>query len=492
MLSTFEWDRRYETRIEHIDEQHKGLVDLLNDLIEIVVGHRQAEPAECDDLLARLEAYAGEHFGDEERLMREGGCDPRHIEVHVQQHRLFVEQVRIARTEYGASDAPMDILELLAGFITTWLSFHVLGSDRSMVQQLERVRSGQPAERRMSEEQEREAGATRILVDALTRLYQVMARRNLALASARDELAALNAELERRVAERTAALEGALAEVERTREQLLQSEKMSAIGQLAAGIAHEINNPVGFVSSNLASLKQYVARLLDLVNGMEQVALGPSSPASLDAEIRALKEQADFTFLREDLGDLLVETTEGLDRVKKIVQDMKVFSHVDEAAWEVAELHDILDSTLNVVAHELKYKAEVERRYGDLRPIRCLPAQLGQVFMNILVNAAQAIRQMPGHIVVETRPLEGGVELVIEDNGTGMPPEVIKRIFEPFFTTKPAGTGTGLGMSISYEIVKRHGGDLWVDSTPGEGSRFTLRLPLEPPGQSGAGSARPS
>jgi two-component system, NtrC family, sensor kinase len=483
MLEAFRWDRRYELNIDQVDAQHHHLVDMLNTLIEVVTEQRQAGEDEILALLDGLGGYAREHFSDEEALMAKWGCDPRHIAAHTRQHQIFADQIRVARNEYLAAGRPRDILELLASFVTTWLSFHILGSDRDMAGQIARIRAGQPAERRSIAENEQEGGATRILVEAMGRLYELMAQRNLALAAARDELAALNATLEERVVERTAALQSALREVDRTREQLLQSEKMSAIGQLAAGVAHEINNPVGFVSSNLGSLRQYVGKLMDLIDRYDACIERMNPSAAARDELRQLRQQADLEFLRTDIGDLLQESSEGLDRVKKIVQDMKAFSHVDHAEWQETDLNAVLESTLNVVWHELKYKAEVVRQYGDIPRVRCLPAQLSQVLMNILVNAAQAIEQSPGRITLSTREVGEGVELVIQDNGKGMSTEVLKHIFEPFFTTKPVGKGTGLGMSISYEIVKRHGGQIRVDSQPGEGSRFTVQLPLVPPAE---------
>ena len=167
--------------------------------------------------------------------------------------------------------------------------------------------------------------------------------------------------------------------------------------------------------------------------------------------------------------------------MKKIVQDMKEFSHVDHGEWQEANLNNILDSTLNVVRHELKYVADLELRLApDLPNVRCLPAQVSQVLMNLLVNAAHSIGTPPGKIVLTTRALPDGVEFSIEDSGCGMTPEIRKRIFEPFFTTKPVGHGTGLGLSLSYEIIKRHGGDILVESQPGQGSTFHVLLPLDP------------
>jgi len=251
--------------------------------------------------------------------------------------------------------------------------------------------------------------------------------------------------------------------------QLLQSEKMAAIGQLAAGVAHEINNPIGFVTSNFSSLKTYADQLLALVDAYEHGAA---------ERIAQAREIADLDFLRKDLPELLSESQEGLSRVAKIVQDLKNFSRVDDTGRQLADLNAAMESTLNVVWSELKYKAEVIRELGDIPKVDCIPAQINQVFTNLLVNAAQAI-PVHGKIFVRSR-LEGdAVCFEIEDTGQGMSEDVQRRIFEPFFTTKPVGKGTGLGLSISYDIVvKKHGGRLEVSSQQGQGTCFLIALPL--------------
>lgn len=265
-------------------------------------------------------------------------------------------------------------------------------------------------------------------------------------------------------------LELLLRKVEEAQQQLLQSEKMAAIGQLAAGVAHEINNPVGFVNSNLGTLKTYVSQLLNVISAYE---------AGVPDEISAARKKADLDFLREDLPSLVAESQEGLSRVTKIVQDLKDFSHVDQAEHQRADLNAAIESTLNVVWNELKYKAEIIRELGDIPPVDCVPAQINQVFMNLLVNAAQAIEQQ-GKIYVRSGTENKQVWFEVEDTGQGMTEEVRNRIFEPFFTTKPVGKGTGLGLSISYDIiVKKHGGQLDVRSTPGQGTCFRLSLPLD-------------
>jgi two-component system NtrC family sensor kinase len=294
--------------------------------------------------------------------------------------------------------------------------------------------------------------------------------------------------LEERVGERTADLQAANAslqaerlrqqdlikKLEEAQNQLLQSEKMASIGQLAAGVAHEINNPVGFVNSNLGTLQNYTHKMLRLLAAYEQTEESLSDDVL--QEIRRLKAEIDVEFLREDIGSLLSESLDGLQRVKQIVRDLKDFSHVDKAAREWANLETGLDSTLNVVWNELKYKAKVVKEYGDTPKIECMPSQLNQVFMNLLINAAHAIEEH-GQINIRTGHDETNVWLEVEDTGKGIAPENIGRIFEPFFTTKPIGKGTGLGLSLSYGIVNKHGGRIEVTSEVGKGSMFRVLLP---------------
>lgn len=264
--------------------------------------------------------------------------------------------------------------------------------------------------------------------------------------------------------------------LEEAQNQLLQAEKMASIGQLAAGVAHEINNPIGFVSSNLSSLRSYVEplfRLLELLQEMPQESL----PPAISNELAALSKQIDLEFIGEDLPQLLNESDDGLARVKKIVQDLKDFSRVDHADWQDADLNAGLDSTLNVVMNEVKYKAEVRKEYGDLPPVRCIAAQLNQVFMNLIVNAAHAIPQR-GLITLKTQAQGDWVSIEVRDTGTGMPEDVKRRIFEPFFTTKPVGQGTGLGLSLSFSIVQKHGGRIEVESEPGAGTSFKVWIPV--------------
>ncbi len=269
--------------------------------------------------------------------------------------------------------------------------------------------------------------------------------------------------------------------LEQTQKQLLQSEKMASIGQLAAGVAHEINNPVGYVYSNLGTLEKYLADIFAMLEKYEEAeALMDCHDLAVE-EIARFRKQIDLVYLKDDIKLLLDESREGLTRVKKIILDLKDFSHsgADEE-WRWADLQQGLESTLNIVWNELKYKCEIVREFGELPPVYCLPSQLNQVFMNLLVNAAQAIEE---HGTVTLRSgLEGqDVWVEIADTGKGIPPENLKRIFDPFFTTKPVGKGTGLGLSLSYNIVAKHHGSIEVQSESGKGTAFRIRLPVEQP-----------
>lgn len=266
-------------------------------------------------------------------------------------------------------------------------------------------------------------------------------------------------------------------QLENTHRQLLQSEKLASIGQLAAGVAHEINNPVGYINSNIQALRQYIADLCRLID-----AYRAAEPAIGDVQVREqlaeLRHRLELDYVIGDIAALLDESQEGIERVKQIVQAMKDFSRTDAGEWIVTDLHIGIDSTLNFVHNELKYKADVVKEYGDLPPVECVLAQLNQVFMNLLVNAAQAIDGR-GTVTIRTgRDGDAHVWIEIADTGGGIAPDHLPRLFEPFFTTKPVGKGTGLGLSVSHGIVQNHGGRIEVASELGKGTCFRIILPV--------------
>lgn len=264
-------------------------------------------------------------------------------------------------------------------------------------------------------------------------------------------------------------------ELEETHLQLLQTEKLASIGQLAAGVAHEINNPISFVHANLNTLKSWVRQLLEVI--VAQEAVTGASAASMLAPVAHMAGELDLDYVRNDIMMLIEESLEGSMRVRQIVRDLRDFSRPSGDERALADLHAGLESTLNVVHNEIKYKAVVVREYGDLPLVECNAAQLNQVFMNLLVNAAHAIREQ-GTITIRTTCHGDSVSIAIADSGCGIPEEVMGRIFDPFFTTKPIGQGTGLGLSISHGIVEHHRGRIEVQSRLGEGSTFVVTLPV--------------
>ncbi len=311
---------------------------------------------------------------------------------------------------------------------------------------------------------------------------------------AEETLARINQQLEQQVRERTQALTDAnkILEIEKNQQTLLnqqlkeaqahlvQSEKMASIGLLAAGVAHEINNPLGYIYSNLHSLQNYVETLSQITVVAESLARQlPEDNRDVQA-FQKIKQSVDLNFLKVDAADLVKESLEGATRAKRIVQDLRDFSHVDAQELTMFDLEAGMNATLNIVNNEIKYKATVIKDYGGVKPFACVGSQINQVFMNLLVNAAQAIEDA-GIIIIRTGYQDPDwLWVEIEDNGIGMSEDIQARIFDPFFTTKPVGKGTGLGLSLSYKIIQDHHGQIEVDSAPGLGSKFRIMLPVHP------------
>jgi two-component system, NtrC family, sensor kinase len=252
--------------------------------------------------------------------------------------------------------------------------------------------------------------------------------------------------------------------------QLLQSEKLATIGQLAAGVAHEINNPIGYIASNMQVLGEYSRNMIDLVNDLANIL-----PEKIS---RTLCAKYDFDYLKQDVPLLIKQSEEGINRVVGIISDLKDFSYIEEAEFILSDIHQGLQSTLNIVNNELKYKAEVIKQFGILPEVECMPAQLNQVFMNLLVNAAQSMENK-GTLTITTGYEDDWVWIAIDDTGKGISPEQQEKIFEPFYTTKPRGLGTGLGLSLSQTIIDKHGGRIELKSEIGKGSCFSVWLPVK-------------
>jgi two-component system NtrC family sensor kinase len=300
------------------------------------------------------------------------------------------------------------------------------------------------------------------LAEANARLEQDIQRRQTADAELRQrnlELTELNAKLSV------------------TQQQLVQSDKLASIGQLAAGVAHEINNPIGYIFSNFGSLQSYLDQLFAMLDAYRQ-AEASCSPAAATM-LHEMREHIDLDYLRQDIPNLMRESKEGIVRVRHIVQDLKDFSRTDGSQeWVLANLHTGIDSTLNIVANEVRYRADVIKRYGQIPDIECLPSQINQVVMNLVVNAAHAMGEERGSITVATGAQGKDVWIEVSDTGSGISAANLSRIFDPFFTTKPIGKGTGLGLSLAYGIVQKHQGRIEVDSEPGRGSKFRIVLPV--------------
>ncbi len=301
--------------------------------------------------------------------------------------------------------------------------------------------------------------------------------------AANDQLRKVNSELKSENAERKRAEE----ELKSAQTQIIQQEKMASIGQLAAGVAHEINNPMGFIISNMSSLKGYTNKIAaffqlqdEIMTEMAKSCTDEHDKAKLAVwfqKSQDAKRSLKINYIMNDLECLIQETLDGADRVKTIVQDLKGFARVTNEESLLADINAGIESTINIIWNELKYNTTLLKEFGDIPLIKCNQGQLNQVFMNILINAAQSIATQ-GEVRVKTWAESGRIFVSITDTGNGMPPNVINRIFEPFFTTKEIGKGTGLGLSVSYEIVKKHGGEITVDSTVGKGTTFTVMIPI--------------
>ncbi|MDX2096468.1 MAG: response regulator [Leptolyngbyaceae cyanobacterium bins.59] len=326
-------------------------------------------------------------------------------------------------------------------------------------------------------------------VDYVTKPFQEAEL--LARVTTQLKLRHLHHTLEQQVEKRTSELQKALVQVKQSQMQLVQSEKMAVLGQLVAGVAHEINNPVNFIHGNLTHVQSYVEDLLSFVRLCEQ------HKANLPPELQYAATDLDLEFIQSDLPKTLKSMKVGTHRICEIVRSLRNFSRLDEAEWKAVDIHEGIDSTLLILQHRLKSKPDhpeiqIVQEYGQLPLVECYAGSLNQVFMNILANAIDALEEVsthhtsaenqahPGRITIQTTMIDSQwVQITIADNGTGIPKETEQRIFDPFFTTKPVGKGTGMGLSISYQIVtEKHQGKLICHSTPGQGTKFMIQIPV--------------
>lgn len=488
------WSDHFVTGISAVDAQHHALVDMVNTVApSLSLGDAEAARV-VGPLLDKLVHYADVHFRFEEALMARTQVLPEYLVQHHGTHEAFVNEVLQMRQQYEQS-GNLTGKELLQ-FLISWLTFHILSEDKRMASQVLAIGAGDTPEHAFAALSPVGGAPNAVYNDALIDLFGLLSERNRTLTQTNQQLLAVKAELETvnrslesRVQARTQelscanaallaeqqALQASLAQLEHTQSQLLQSEKMAAVGQLAAGVAHEINNPIGFVSSNLSTLERYTEQLMALIDLSSQVSYDlPPEPRHI---LNSALQKAEYDYLRRDLPDLLKESREGLARVKRIVNDLRDFSRIDEGQLVPTDLIAVLERALEVVANDLGGTVEVVRELTALPPVDGIAFQIEQVFINLLINAAQAMCA-PGRITLRNGFDEDDAWVEITDTGCGMSEDVQRHIFDPFYTTKPVGTGTGLGLSVSWEIVQRHQGGIQVKSSLGLGSTFRVILPL--------------
>jgi two-component system NtrC family sensor kinase len=330
------------------------------------------------------------------------------------------------------------------------------------------------------------------LAEAFNQLVELLKEENTHRERVEGELKELNSLLEVKVKQRTSLLnqknfqlEEANKDLKEAQVQLLQAEKMASVGQLAAGVAHEINNPVGFVNSNMHTLSEYVSTYQMIFQQLNDVLLKDTAIHQDEAikQLRNIIQQQDMEFINSDISELITDSKDGLIRVAEIVKGLKLFSRVDSDEMQSYNLNDCVRTTLAMVNNQLKYICSVETHLGSIPHIMMNMGKISQVVTNLLINAGQAIEStgVQGTITITTREFDGNVELSIQDTGCGIESSHLDKLFNPFFTTKPEGQGTGLGLSISFGIAQEHGGTLHASSKDGEGSCFTLCLPIHNP-----------
>jgi hemerythrin-like metal-binding protein len=499
-FEAFIWDTKFNTGVDVVDEQHHKLVDLINRLGAI--NAQQTSAAELDAILSELANYTVYHFDTEQQLMKQYAVDAAHQLSHIKAHQHFTAQVGVAaKILQGSTDVSRQIVVPLLKYLTNWLVQHILGSDMRMAQEILALQEGCSHADATRKANDAMTQAANVLLEALNEMYGKLGdktleviQKNQELEAEREALRELNEHLELRILQRTAALEHANqklqagnAELKKLNEQLesahlqlLQAEKMASVGQLAAGVAHEINNPVGFVNSNLGTLGKYIASLSKVIAAYD--AEDARSGGKLAPVMAPVKKETDLSFINEDIPVLLKESRDGLSRVTRIVQDLMDFSHVDESGWQRESIELGMDSALKLVEGEFRQKVTVAKDYSHVPQVECLPSQINQVFMNLLLNAAQAI-DTSGTVTIRSGSSADEAWIEVADSGKGIAAEHLNRIFEPFFTTKPVGKGTGLGLSLAYSIVQKHHGRIEVKSEVGKGSTFRVCLPLRQEGK---------
>ena len=472
------WSDRFLTGMSTVDVQHERLVGLINAFGELNARSVAVPRGELEVVVDELVRYSHTHFVDEEALMRAAGVDARFVTSHSHQHARFLRDVGQMRAS-NFLEAPQTA-QVLMRFLLHWLAFHILGIDMQLARQVERLQLGESAAAAYAAEVHEVEGPAQLLMSALDDLLRVIATRN-------AELTEANRTLEARVVERTAELQTTIETLRSTQVKLVETEKLASVGQLASGLAHEINNPLAFISANLSALGEHTTTLLEVVDAAQ--ALEPQLPEAARGDLRKAREASDLGFVREDLGHLLAETNAGVKRVQAIVRDLKDFSRVDGGALVEVELRSCVESTLKVVGANVREGVSFTTAFGPTPRLRCQAAQVNQALLALVVNAAQAVRARGdgrGEVVVRTGVEGDCVFVEVKDRGVGMPPDVLARVYEPFFTTRAPGQGVGLGLTTAWNCAQAHGGRIDAASEVGVGSTFRLVLPLD-----GAQTAQP-
>jgi len=417
-----------------------------------------------------------DHVYDATAPISESGIDYGHVELGFNIDKITAELDDTR--QLGISIAVVEML--LVALFSFLLGTYLTGQLRILQKAAKKIAQGDFAFRiRISGRDE-----VAEVANSFNRMSTVLEESKAARDKFEQDLIDLNHTLEERVERRTAKINSQMEQlkaakhtIEQTQAKLVQSAKLASVGQLAAGVAHEINNPIAFVQSNLKSLVEYVNLYQALLKKYQIASTPDASSEKLLAEIRDMEESEDIEFVEEDIVELLNDSLEGTTRVRDIVKGLKDFSHMGETGKEACCVNECIRSTLKITKKGMKSFCEVKTDLGALPEIMASPGELKQVLMNLLVNAGQAIEES-GTIEVSTR-LDGEfVEIVISDDGCGIGEQDLEKLYDPFFTTKPVGEGTGLGLAISYGVVQDHHGEIRVDSTVGEGTTFTVRLPV--------------
>lgn len=298
-----------------------------------------------------------------------------------------------------------------------------------------------------------------------------------------EKLDELYTSMEKKVEERTKELSSKNNELNEAYEELkdaqallVHNEKMRSLGELVAGVAHELNNPINFIYGNMTHLKEYSNNLLEIINKYEDYK-NTGNEEKLK-EIDLLKKEIDYEFLQEDIMELIKSCLDGAERSKQIVLDLKNFSRLDQSLIKEINVNESIDSTLNILKNKYKDKVNIIREYEEIPPLECYAGQINQVFMNIIDNAAQAIKDS-GDVIIKTGFENNDIVIIIEDTGEGIEESILNQIFDPFFTTKPVGQGSGMGLSITYKIINSHNGTIEVESEVGKGTKFIIKIPLD-------------